>query len=229
MQNVMHHYKKRHTLMTRLFLILYFLVLLSGCVNSTTQGLKIVVSSDTTKSFRISDFWFTPKSSFEFNSVGNAKNDTLDLVTCSDYVYFPFGKIKNKTELKTSILKDFNIVNKTDSLDSGIFELQILKINSSKLILFFDNDPEATISSYIIKGEINDKNVRFVNKVAIGMSKKDFINEFFDLFPNELIDKYNVIILESCVSGLNHVYTFKDKKLTSIRFDCVECSWRLDY
>ncbi len=202
--------------MTKLFLILYFVILLGGCANSTNQGLKIVVPSDTTKSFRIGDFWLTPKPSFDFNSVGKAKGDTFDLVTCSDYVYFPFGKINNKTELKSSILKDFNVINRTDSLDNGIFEFQILNNNSSKLILFFDNDPEATISSYIFKGEINDKNVRFVNKVAIGMNIKDFINEFFDLFPDELIDRYNVIVLESCVSGLNHVYTFKDKKLIEL-------------
>lgn len=212
----MHHYKKGHTRMTKLFLILYFVILLGGCANSTNQGLKIVVPSDTTKSFRIGDFWLTPKPSFDFNSVGKAKGDTFDLVTCSDYVYFPFGKINNKTELKSSILKDFNVINRTDSLDNGIFEFQILNNNSSKLILFFDNDPEATISSYIFKGEINDKNVRFVNKVAIGMNIKDFINEFFDLFPDELIDRYNVIVLESCVSGLNHVYTFKDKKLIEL-------------
>ena len=202
--------------MTKLFLILYFVILLGGCANSTNQGLKIVVPSDTTKSFRIGDFWLTPKPSFDFNSVGKAKGDTFDLVTCSDYVYFPFGKINNKTELKSSILKDFNVINRTDSLDNGIFEFQILNNNSSKLILFFDNDPEATISSYIFKVEINDKNVRFVNKVAIGMNIKDFINEFFDLFPDELIDRYNVIVLESCVSGLNHVYTFKDKKLIEL-------------
>jgi hypothetical protein len=215
--------------MIRPFLIICFTILLVGCANSTNQGLKIVVPNDTTKSFKIGDFWLTPKTSFDFNSVGKSKGDTLELVTCSDYVYFPFGKINSKKELKTSLLKDFSTVDRIDSLDNGVFEFQILKFNSSKLILFFDNDPEATISSYIIKGEINDKDVRFRNNLTIGISKKDFINEFFDLFPKELIDKYNVIVFESCVTGLNHVYTFEDKKLNSIRFDCVECSWKLDY
>lgn len=215
--------------MIRPFLILSFTIFIIGCSNSTNQGLKIVVPTDTTKSFRIGDFWLTPKPSFDFNSLGKAKGDTLDLVTCSDYVYFPFGKINNKNELKGSLLKDFNTIDRTDSLDDGIFEFQILQINSSKLILFFDNDPESTISSYIIKGEINEKNIRFVNNVTIGMSQNDFINEFFDLFPNGLIDMYNVIVLESCVSGLKHIYTFKDHRLNSIRFECVECSWNLDY
>jgi len=215
--------------MIRPFLILCFVIFLDGCTNSTNQELKIVVPSDTTKSFRIGNCWLTPKPSFDFNSIRFANGDTLDLVTCSNYVYFPFGKIDNKNELKGSLLKDFNTTSRTDSLDNGIFEFQILKINSSKLILFFDNDPESTISSYIIKGEINEKNIRFVNNVTIGMSQNDFVNEFFDLFPNELIDKYNVIILVSCVSGLKHVYTFKDNRLNSIRFECVECSWNLDY
>jgi hypothetical protein len=215
--------------MIRPFLILSFAFLVIGCSNSTNQRLKIVVPSDTTKSFRIGDYWLTPKPSFDFNSVGIANGDTLDLVTCSDYVYFPFGKINNKNELKGSLLKNLNAISRTDSLDNGIFEFQILKTNSSKLILFFDNDPEATISSYIIKGEINEKNIRFVNNVTIGMSQNDFVIEFFDLFPNELIDKYNVIVLESCVSGLKHIYTFMDKRLNSIRFECVECSWNLDY
>lgn len=209
--------------------ILSFTLLIIGCSNLANQRLQIVVPNDTTKSFKIGDFWLTPKPSFEFNSLGKAKGDTLDLVTCSDYVYFPFGKINNKNELKNSLLKDFNTVDRIDSLDNGFFEFQILKNNSSRLILFFDKDPEAVISSYIFKGEIYDKNVQFVNKVAIGMSKKDFVNEFFDVFPNELIDKYNVIILESCVTGLIHVYTFTNNQLNSIRYDCVECSWNLDY
>jgi hypothetical protein len=215
--------------MIRLFLIINFAILSVGCANSNNRGLKIVVPSDTTKSFMIGDFWLTPKSSFDFNSVGNAIGDTLDLVTCSDYVYFPFGKINNKTELKTSLLNNFKIIDRSDSLVNGFFEFQILNLNSNKLILFFDDDPEATISSYIFKGEINDKSAKFINNVTIGMNKKDFLNEFFDSFPDELIDKYNVIILESCVTGTNHVYTFKDNKLKSIRFDCIECTWNLDY
>lgn len=212
----------------RIILVWYFMFLFVGCQNSTHQELSNVVPDDTIRSFRIGDLWLTPKTSFDLNAVGRSDGDTLDLVTCSDYVYFPFGKISNKIDLKNSLLKDFNTVERIDSLDNGIFEFQVLKFNSSRLILFFDADPEV-ISSYILKGEVNDKNVQFVNNITIGMRKEEFVKEFFESFPQELIHQYKVIILESCVSGLNHVYTFKDNKLYSIKFNCIECCLNLDY
>ena len=52
----------------------------------------------------------TPKLTFDFNSVLKSSGDTIDIVTCGEYVYFPFGHLKDKKDLKESLLKNFNII-----------------------------------------------------------------------------------------------------------------------
>jgi hypothetical protein len=215
--------------MNRFLLIILLLILFIECKNSTKQVTINEPAIDTTRSFKINSIWVTPKHTLEFNALIKAAKDTLELSICSEFVYSPFGIIKNKNELKNSNLKNFEIKDRIDTLVDGISEIQILNLKSSKIILFFDDDPEAVKSSYIVKGEIFDKDVTINDSISIGMAKKNFINTFFDSFPNQLLDKFNVIVLETCVTGTNHVYDFKNDILTSVRFDCIECDWNLDY
>ena len=55
----------------------------------------------------------------------------------------------------------------------------VLKLGFNKLILSFDEDHEASISSSIIKGEIYDSNIMFSNKIQIGMNSESFYKIFF--------------------------------------------------
>jgi hypothetical protein len=168
-----------------------------------------------------------PKESFEFNSFISMGHDSLGFVTCADYVYFPFGELHSKSELISSQLRMFQVVSKLDTMRNGVFELHRLQFMSSCLTLSFDDDSEASISSYILKGQIQDKEVRFINGVHVGMSFRSFLKKFLVSFPHKVLHNCTTVIFESCVVGIRHVYSFKAGKLNEIRFECPPCTWKL--
>lgn len=183
---------------------------------------------DTTGTFAIGGFRAALKKSFDFNTLEKAGQDTLNIVICGEYAYSPFGIIKDKSAFSSSLLKNFTVTSRTDSMDIGPTEFQILKHGSSKLIFFFDKDPEGLKHSDILKGEIYDSDVTFLNGVKIGMSPDDFYKTFFERFPAELKDKYHVILITSCVDDIVHTYTFKDSKLNSVILK-TDTYWKVDY
>lgn len=208
-------------------LVLFLAIVFSACNSDSTHRQKTSIPVDSTISFKIDNYWVTPKRSFEFNSVGNSSKDTLDLVTCSDYVYFPFGKLTDKSSLPTSLLKDFTITHFTrdtftDTNISPSFlewsESLDLQLGDNKLKLFLDNDPEATTHGYIRGGQIVNNKVSFLNGIKIGMNTSDFYRVFFDDFPVDLNKKYTVVKLESCVEDVIHIYTFNSGQLFSVKF-----------
>lgn len=181
-------------------------------------------------SFKIGDYRVTPKEMFDFNSLGKSSSDTLNLVACSNYVFYPFGFINDKSAIKASLLKNFIVTNikrnafvnydiSNDSIWNETLELQ-LGIN--KLTLFLDNDPEASTHSYISKGEILDNKVDFAENVKIGMSVNEFYKVFFDKFPSQLENTFTVVEFESCVQSIKHIYNFDNGKLSSVKFIEVE-------
>ncbi len=168
-----------------------------------------------------------PRDSFEFNSRIQTQSDSLWLVTCADYVYFPFGKLNSNLDLPSSPLKAFAVTASLDTMVNGIFQLHRLRLGSSHMVLWFDDDSEATIHSYILKGQIQDKAIRFINGVHVGIGLHAFLSKFLISFPNETLNKCSTVILESCIEGIRHVYSFRHGKLISVRFDCVRCMWKL--
>lgn len=196
--------------------VIYGFVLV-GCNENIKQDSKETRQLDTTKSFKIETFWVTPKDSFG-NYEEKVSGDTLQLVSCEEYIYSPFGTIKSKSDLKISLLNNFQITDRNDSLGGTLCELQILKLDSNNITLFFDTDRYASKGSYIVKGEILDNRVTFANGIKIGMNIDDFYKMFFVSFPKELQDKYKVVAISSCVDAIMHIYTFKDGSLLSIKF-----------
>ena len=216
----------RQTIFSALLLVTIFL----SCNNSTQQR-TIYIPADTTTSFRIENLWATPKKSFDFNSLGKSSDDTLHLVTCSQYVYFPFGKLTDKSSLKASLLKDFNVISSKLDTFTNIFlpsdpsddfkqwsESLELELGGNKLSLFLDNDPEASTHGYIQSGQIVDSKVVFSDNIKVGMSVEDFYKRIFDHFPTELSKKYKVVEFESCVADVTHIYTFDSGQLSSVEF-----------
>jgi hypothetical protein len=185
--------------------------------------------ADQKNSFQVNNIWVTAKPELEFNSIDRAAKDTLSIAICGEFVYSPFGIIEDSMKIQKSLLKSFNMINKIDTSNGEKIFVQSLRFKSSKLLLFFDKNPEAEKGSYIIKGEIYDPEVQFDYGVRIGMSKSDFYKAFFTNFPDVLQKQLDVFCLESCIMGLQHIYTFKNNKLSSVRFECVECSWKVDY
>ncbi len=212
------------------FIFLWILYFCCGCFDikekRTTD--ESIPKIDTSKSIKIGEYWVMPKDSFDLNEFSIDQSDTLTLVTCSDFVYYPFGKAENQNALAKGVLSEFKSVSKKKSISSYLVKYNSLSLKSSRLVLYFDNDPEATINGYIFKGEVNDPEVRFINKTKIGLSKKDFISQFFNSFPADVLNKYNVIVFESCVTGSKQVYIFKDDVLKQILFSSYS-QWDLDY
>jgi len=208
--------------------ILFYILLVNLCCNLTAQTTTTNSPSDTSKSFKVDNYWVTPYKSFEFNSLLSFSNDTLDIVTCAEYVYSPFGLIANKSDINKSLLKNFKVINRVDKMDIGKVEFQLLTLNSSRLILYFDNDPNASKHSYIIKGEIKDPEVNFADSIKVGISIDNFYKAFFDNYPKELLTRFKVIVFESCVQDIKHVYTFENNKLTSVVF-VTDTYWNVKY
>lgn len=207
-------------------IILFSIILISLFVKTYAQNGITYFPTDTTTSFIIGNYWVTPDSSFEFNALVKSSGDTLQIAACPDYIYFPFGKLTNKQSLERSLLKDFSIIEyKRDTFTILEISPELLwnesiqlKFGDNNLSLFFDNDPEASMHGYIRGGQIVNDNVVFVNEIKIGMSASEFYKKFFDFFPKELIDKYKVVKIESCVLDVTHIYTFINGCLSSVVF-----------
>jgi hypothetical protein len=209
------------------------IIITDGCKHSSKQTTYFkdsnqVQKPDTNISIRINGYSLIPKASLGFDTINKAGKDTLDLVICADYVYDPFGPIYDKSQLHSSILRKFDAVSRIDTLPPDTVELEILKHGSSRMILFFDHDDEADRHSRILKGEIYDQDVEFVNGIKIGMSLQSFYNKIFSNFPGQLLKDFRVVVFTSCVDGIKHVYSFKNSTLISVKF-INDTYWKIDY
>ena len=108
----------------------------------TGQELSGQTSKPFDNSFEIENYVVICKPDLEFNSIRSIHKDTLNLVVCSKFVYFPFGRIETKSELENSLLNQFMV---EDIRDKEGSICQILKFKSSRLIVFFDNNSEESI------------------------------------------------------------------------------------
>lgn len=203
-------------------LIIPLLILLISCNNfNNANNAEQIISTqiDTSSAIKIETFWVNPKPSLEFNAINKIIKDTLNIVICSDFSYYPFGKLTDTSDIKFTSLNSFI---KKDTLIKFPNDHQLichkLTYKDNNLLLWFDNDEESSTHSYILNGDINDNSIKLVNGINIGMSKKDFVSLFFENFPENLFDRYNVFIFETCVTSLTQTYTFKDNNLNIIHF-----------
>ena len=199
------------------------------CSLSASSFCQKSSSSGNVKSFKINGVSVTTKASFEFDTLGIVSPDTLRLTSCGEYVYSPFGKLYDKKDLKKSVLKDFQVADKKHWAAGEEFLLNELTLDSNKLILFFDKNPDEVPGSYVLKGEIFDNRIIFQDGIKIGMNTDDFYKTFFSLFPVELENRYRVVSISTCENSVIHYYNFKDGKLLKVMFDCDERYWKLEY
>ncbi|RZJ65530.1 MAG: hypothetical protein EOO50_13365 [Flavobacterium sp.] len=76
-----------------------------------------------------------PKKYFDLHST--IKNgDTLSFVTCSEFVYSPFGDLKSKASVESGLLKRFSVTNRIDTVDIGPVEFQTLTSGNSHLLIY---------------------------------------------------------------------------------------------
>lgn len=74
----------------------------------------------------IDSLHLVPKSSFQLLQF-ESKNNSIRFVTCSDYVYHPFGKLKGKVDFPVAGLNSFDTKTTIGSEDALIFETDSLK------------------------------------------------------------------------------------------------------
>ena len=189
--------------------------------NFANEILKKTIS-DTSRIFKIDNFWIYGNEKFEYISLVNSSNDTLKLMACSEFLCSPFGKIKNQEKIKASLLKKFKVIEtkKNTSNTLGKYTILSLKSNFSSLNLLFSNYTGKSRYSYVTSGNIVDSVVLFDNKIKIGMSIEKFYTQFFNNFPNDLKQRYSVIIFSPCIDNIpTHIYSFKSGKLTNVKFE----------
>ncbi len=182
--------------------------LISGCVSS--DSLQVA-----------------PKESFDMLQIEKDSVSLLHVITCGDYVYYPFGFNEKHAAPVLQALKQFSdsIVNYPYA--DTVLEFHSLRYRSSRLLLFFDDNPEAQVSSYILKGEVLDESLPFTNNVHIGMTIESFLSQFFARFPARWPTNLDTIVFESCVVGIRHIYTFSRHRLVQIEFQPVGWDLRL--
>lgn len=201
--------------MTYLAIILLLVVTLSSCNNQSTDKSKFKDRSET----GIAEFKIIPKDSFEYNTLVKARNDTLEIVTCAEYVIRPFGKINDEIELRNSLLSKFNITSKI--AEDSLYHYYTIELNANKLRLFFDYNNEGPDHSYIRSGVINDSSITTINSICIGMNLNSFLDLFFKSYPKKFEDNYKTIILDYCVDDIIHTYSFSNKKLERIEYSMI--------
>ncbi len=151
------------------------------------------------------------KSNFELN-VLFIKNDTLELVSDSQFLYFPFGVFKNIQSLKHSLNQFRDSIQKDSSSNE---ELERMIFNKSFVKFYYDKDQG---KFQIVSGQIIDENIVMINGIKLGMEKHEFLEEFFNFYKPIKVDNIKVIQLVSGLQGMTHYYYFNnDSKLVSIK------------
>jgi hypothetical protein len=209
------------------YLLAFTVLLFNACQNPTSQSDNNTSIQTNTKTTEIQKANWIPKSSFGFESI-HFNMDTLFIVTCSEFVYSPFGALDDKKDLSTSSLNNFNQQTKIQRMDIGEVEFQYLTLNLNRLILFFDKNDGGNKHSYVFKGELKDSSVSLINGIQVGVNKDDCMNAFFDNYESKLLNQVNVISLISCVDDIVHTYTFKNETLNSIDFK-TDSYWNVNY
>lgn len=203
------------------FLIITFSLSPTVCISCLGQN---EMSTDT---INIEGFKIIPLKAFDYNGNLVIKEDTLFLVTCCNFVFYPFGKLTNKHSLKKSIFKNWTIKKyKRESFKNTnlappvweFFEYVQVTFGKNRLSFFFDNDPEASTHGYISKGEIWDNKVELLQHIKVGMDINTFCSKFFVNYPPELYKRFRVISFISCISDITQHFTFKNEKLSNIKF-----------
>ncbi|GAA4381595.1 hypothetical protein [Hymenobacter koreensis] len=201
-------------------------------VNKKTnnQETNIIDKADV---YKVDNTWFIPKKSFEFNDSARIQGDTLTLITCANFIYYPFGNIQEESFLKSPLLKELTATQKVAHVDENQFKYHLLQKDESKLLfLFKEQKPDEYWGSYIERGIINNSSIMLSNGIRTGISIKEFYSKFFKQVNQDLHSRVSIIILEPCISGNpRHVYNFTDQKLKQIKFECIDsgCGKILDY
>lgn len=161
----------------------------------------------------------------EINTIIPSAEDTIHWVICGDYVFEPFGEIVDHKILSNRKLQKFKIKRDSiihlQSLDGKPYQSYEAHLahGSSILDVYIDKDPEVTRNSYITSGFIKDSDIVLGPGIRVGMSIDEFLKIFCLGYPPIVDKRRKVVLIESCVTSINHLYIFENGKLGTIRFE----------
>jgi len=143
------------------------------------------------------------------------KKDTLELVSSSGFLYYPFGKYKNINDFiqKNEIWSGY----KTDVIDTAD-NTTLYKLTFKNSFINFLKSPDSKTLE-IVKVKVFDPKILLINGIKIGESKGDFFKTFFNTIDNRNIQNVNVVKFESVVTGIWNYYYFKNDRLSYFTFD----------
>ncbi|MFA6248920.1 MAG: hypothetical protein WC615_18395 [Mucilaginibacter sp.] len=139
--------------------------------------------------------------------------DTLNIVSRDRFLYYPFGEFDTIKNIK-SILSSSNFkIKKLPRLGENDSVTAFQFSSGSSYINFLKGTESGKME--LLSGKITNGVWKLKNGIKTGMSKRQFLNQFFGDVPDIDI-KY--IRMESLVLGILHYYTFQNDKLVSIAF-----------
>jgi hypothetical protein len=149
------------------------------------------------------------KQEYQLNTL-MAQHDTVTIVLENRELFFPLGKYSSLPAVRNQYLQ---FVHRVD----GEAEISIDEMyNGIDTVKFIKTNEDAEV--HIVAGKITSASLKMANGVGIGMSKNDFLKQYFSHIPQVLVQGGQVIELVSALDGIKHHYSFNNRKLISIEF-----------
>jgi|GEM_PF-895906 len=204
---------------TNVFGFALLLSALGACTSTPETGQVTAPAAESPAAAGRADVAYSPDSlqrlaqrSFELVEY-HVRADTLQLVSTSDFLFHPFGRLATIQEFQRQN-PAWSFQKVTDPADAAAV-LYRCAYNNSWLKLFADGEKKAL---EIVAGHVTTLEAPLANRVVVGMSKREFFATFLRQ-PSTLEAGSRVVELESGLDGIRHYYTFQQDKLTSIDFD----------
>lgn len=140
--------------------------------------------------------------------------DTLQLVSTSSFLFYPFGHLATVTAFQRRQPK-LTLTQESDGIDTSV-RLYRGTFKNSFVKLFLNKEKNAI---EMVSGHLYGPEIKLVNGIEVGMSKRNFFAIFFK--KPAAIEKGNVNVIEliSGLDGIQHYYIFRNNVLERIEFD----------
>lgn len=156
---------------------------------------------------------YLARESFELLSYRTTP-DTLQLISTSPFLFYPFGKHATVTSFKKQY-PAFVLKRKTDAFDASAVLYRGTAAND--FVKLFMDDEKKTLE--IVSGKVLGPELHLINGIAVGMSERAFFKLFFK--QPSIIEKSGARVVEliSGLDGIQHYYVFQSGVLMRIEFD----------
>jgi hypothetical protein len=142
----------------------------------------------------------------------HVKNDTLEIVSTMDFLYYPIGKFKSMDKLSQAT-KKFKSTVETDRSNNKLYRM----VYKKSFIKFFYNSDKKAFE--VVSGQIYNPEIMLLKKIRIGITLEHFTNIFFQGILSKQLQGIKAIKMISGLDGIVHYYYFDKGVLTFIKLD----------